>query len=378
MRTLNMSKVEIKIEDIFEGLMPSSMFEQKKGQYQLAIGIDPDMPLTDNSTDVKTGGAVRPVNYTAFSDSVVTSYPIAIITNPKDTYIYVVLANGRLVRYTSAFASETLIGTVSEGVANGAWYYNNYIYITGTTNVSRYGPLNGTPALVDGVWTGSTLGTLTALTNTTYPTSLLSTSYLNHYGISHVDGQSYFLDYKDGVGMVHCINTKKTTHEGDTNDGSAYNILDLPKNYKPFSICSYGDDMVVSASMASSSSLRQGGAALFFFNPADTTPSFYRKVTLPDMICSALIYTNGQLYGMSGDLNGGYKLIHYIGGESVETLKIIEEGNPPLQGAVSAVGNRIVWPADTTTPITATGLYGYGSKSDLFPRGLHHIAVATF
>lgn len=372
-----MAKLTLTINSIFEGLTPSAMFGAKD-QYQTAIGIDPDMPLTDQSTDVKTGGAIRPVNYAAFSGANVTSYPIAIITTPKNTNTYVVLANGRLISYNSSLASETLIGTVSGGVANGAFYYNNYIYITTTTDISRYGPLDGTPALVDSVWTGATLGSLTALTNTTYPTSLLSASYLNHFGCVHVDGAAYFLDYKAGVGMVHKIKTKKTTNEGDTNDGSAYNILDLPFNFMPFAITSYGNDMVVSGSFTINGSIVQGKAALFFFNPSDTTPSFYRILSLSDSICSALKYTNGNLYGLSGDLDGGYKLFHYIGGESIEILKIIEEGNPPLQGAIDAIGNKIVWAADTTYPVVTSGLYGYGSKSDLFPRGLHNIAVTTF
>lgn len=372
-----MPRKTIRIESIFDGFMPSALFGQSD-QYQVGVGIDPDMPLTDTATDVKAGGVIRPVNYASFSGANVTSYPIAILTTPKDTKIYTVLANGRLISYTSAFGSETLIGTVTGGVAGGAFYYNNYIYIPTTTNVSRYGPLDNNPALADSVWTGATLGSQTALTNTTYPTTLLSTGYLNHHGVSHVDGAAYFLDYKAGVGMVHKIKTSKTTDEGDTNNGSAYDVLDLPFNYIPVTIESVGNDMVVSGSYTTNTTLLQGKAALFFFNPADTTPSFYRIVHLPDAICSALKYVNGTLYGLSGDLNGGYRLFRYVGGDTIETLKIIEEGNPPMQNAISAIANRIVWAADITYPFTASGLYAYGSKSDLFPRGLHHIALSSF
>jgi hypothetical protein len=372
-----MAKVKLTISSIFNGMAPSAMFGTKD-EYQLAIGIDPDMPLSDQSTDIKTGGCIRPVNYTAFSDTAVTSYPIAILTTPKTALVYVVLANGRLISYTSAFATETLIGTVAGGVASGALYYNNYIYIMTPTNVSRYGPLDGTAALVDSVWTGATLGSLTALTNTTYPNSLMSVPYLNHFGVTHIDNNIYFLDFLNGKGMVHAIKTKKTTAEGDTNDGSAYNIVNLPMNYLPISISSYGENLVVSACFTSNGTIIQGKAALFFFNPADTVKSFYQAVNLPDTICSGLKYINGILYGLSGDLNGGYRIFRYAGGETIQTLKIIEEGNPPLQGAVAAIGNRIVWAADTTTPVVASGLYGYGSKSDLFPRGLHNICVTTF
>ena len=66
--------------------------------------------------------------------------------------------------------SATTIGTVTGNVANGAEIYNDYLYITTGTDVSRYGPLSGSPALTNSVWTGATLGSQTALTNTTYPT----------------------------------------------------------------------------------------------------------------------------------------------------------------------------------------------------------------
>lgn len=369
--------INIQIDAIFDGIMPSSNFGGKN-QYLAGIGIDPDVPATDSASDLKTAGIIRPVNYEKFSGSNVNSAPIAIITTPKNTLTYVVLANGRLISYDSSLGSETLVGTVSGGVARGAFYYNNYIYIIKPTDVSRYGPLNNSPSLVDGVWTGATLGSLTALTDTTYPTTLLSIGYLNHFGVVHVDDRAYFLDYTNGKGMVHYVKTKKVTSEGDTNDGSSYNFLDLPFNFIPLTISPYGNDLVVSGTYTTNGSVMQGQAALFFFNPADTTPSFYRVVTLPDSICTVLWYDNGILYGISGELSGGYRLWRYVGGDSVQTLQIVEDGYPPLQGAKSSIANRIVWGANTTYPMISSGLYGYASKSDLFPRGLHHIALSGF
>lgn len=374
-----MAKLQIKINTIFDGFQPSALFGQDD-EYLSAIGIDPDMPITDAATDVKTGGVIRPVQYGTFSGGLVDSHPIWIGTTPKTTKIYAVLGNGKLLSYTSSFGSETLIGQVSAANARGAAYYNNYIYIATGTNVSRYGPLDGTPTLTDGVWTGSTLGTLTAPVDTLYPSNLLGTTYLNHFMTTHVDGSLYFLDYKAGVGMVHMINTKKTTNEGDTNDTtkpSAYNVLDLPFNYMPISISSFGNDLVVSASLTQNGTISQGKSALFFFNPADVTPSFYRIVKLPDPICTGLRYENGILYGFSGQTNGkGYRLFQYVGGDTIQTLKQLDHGYPPMQGAVDAIGNKLAWAADTTVPMTASGLYGYGSKSDLFPRGLHHLATS--
>jgi hypothetical protein len=370
-------KKEIVIDSIFAGMMPSATFGQA-GEFLQSLGIDPDVPLTDSATDIKTGGMIRPVQYSAFSSTEIDSPPIAIITNPKNTLTYVVLANGKLVSYTSALTSAgaVSIGQVAGSAARGAFYYNNYIYIICPTDVSRYGPLDNSPSLVNTVWTGATLGSKTALVDTSYPATLFSIGYLNHFGFVHVDNQAYFLDFKAGIGYVHSILTSKTTNEGDTNNGSTYGALDLPFNYIPITACSYGNDIVIAATLTSNSVINQGAAVLFFWDA--TSVSFYRMVKLPDAICSILKYVNGTLYGLSGDLSGGYRLWRYVGGDAIETLKIIEDGYPPLQGAADFAGDRLVWGANTTLPIVSSGLYAYGSKSGLFHKGLHHIAISGF
>lgn len=367
------------IDSIFEGHQPS-FYAGQAGQFLDSIGIDPDVPLTDDSTDLKASGALRPVAYRQFSGAEIDAAPISIITTPKNTLTYVILTNGKLVSYTSALTSAgaTSIGQVSGNAARGGWYYNNYIYIAKPTDLSRYGPLDNSPTLTNNVWTGATLGSQTALTDTTYPVTALSHSYLNHTGFVHVDNRAYFLDYKNGIGMVHYVKTTRVTNEGDTNDASSYNFLDLPFNMIPITIGPYGLDIVIAATPTTSSSINQGNAVLFFANPADTTPSFYRAVRLPDPICTALWYENGTLFGISGDLNKGQRLWRYVGGDAIQTLKFIEDGNPPPQGATSAYGNRIVWGDFTTQPFKSSGVMAYGSKSDLFPRGLHRIAVTDF
>lgn len=442
-------KRTIVIDSIFEGMMPSANFGGE-GQFLSSIGIDPDVPTTDSATDIKTGGFIRPVSYAAFSSTEIDAPAIAIITEPKSDMTWVILSNGKVVAYTDALtsAASKSIGTVTGSAARGAFYYNNYIYITGTgttkNDVSRVGPLNTLPydgqtgnftagltvtggtsgatavvvsdvdagatgtltlsqvsgifadneaitdtstgaavvnrtlasLITNGVWTGATLGSQTALTDSGYPLTLFSIGYLNHFGITHVDDQAYFLDYKLGLGYVHTISTTRTTNEGDTNDGSTYGVLDLPSGYAPVTLSSYGNDLAVSATPTSDATVNQGNAKIFFWDT--TSVSFYRALTLPDPICSVLKYVNGTLYGLSGSLNGGYRLWRYVGGDAIETLKMIEDGYPPLQGAADFAGNRIVWAANTTLPIVSSGLYAYGSKSDLFPRGLHHIAISGF
>lgn len=437
----------IEISSIFEGFMPSALFGGAN-EYLSGIGIDPDVPLTDSATDIKTGGAIRPVQYAQFSSTEIDAAPIAILNEPKSDMTWVILSNGKVVAYKDTLTAATSysIGQVTGSAARGAWYYNNYIWITTKTDVSRVGPLNTLP--YDGqtgnftaglVVTGGTSGatativsdvdagatgtltlqqisgifidneaitdtstgaavvnrtfaslitntywtstlSLTALTDTGYPTTLFSIGYLNHFGFAHSDGASYFLDSKFGRGFIHKLQTTRTTNQGDTNNGSAYQSvgdLSLPFDFIPITACSYGIDIVVSGAKTSDSTVNQGNAELFFWNAADEL--FYRRVKLPDPICSNLKYVNGILYGLSGDINGGYRLFRYIEGtDAVETLKIIEDGYPPLQMASDFVGNRFVWGANTTLPIVSSGLYAYGSKSDMFPKGLHHIAISSF
>lgn len=447
-----MSRRTITVQSIFEGLAPSKNFGSTNEYFQ-GIGIDPDMPITDASTDLQPSGFIRPVNYAAFSSTEIDAAPIAIVNEPKSDMTWVVLTNGKVRAYTTALASASAasIGQVTGNSASGAFYYNNYIYITGTgasyTDISIVGPLNTLPydaqsgnftaglvvtggtsgatativsdvdagatgtltlenisgifqdnetitdtstgsatvartyasLITNGVWTGATLGSQTALVNTKYPLYLQSTNYLNHFGFAHTDGAAYVLDFKLGLGYVHKIQTTRTTNEGDTNDGSTYGSvsgLTLPRNYLPFVACSFGTDIAIASTKTISASINQGNAILSLWNAADAL--FYRHIPLPDPICTWLKYVNGNLYGLSGSLSGGTRLFRYLGGDAIETLKIIEDCQPPMQYGADFIGNRIVWAANTTTPMISSGLYAYGSKSDLFPRGLHMCAVSDF
>lgn len=327
------------------GGLSASPYLYAQGQFLNAVGIDPDQPISDNANDYLPSAMIRPSSYTAFSGANVTAVPKWFTTNPKDAKIYALLDNGRFVSYDSAFSNETLIATASSCSGNGLCYYNNYIYVFTGTTVDRYGPLNGTPAYTTGVWTGATLGTLTALTDTTYPTVRDSVVLPNHVACVHGDGSLYFLDYVNGQGLVHRINTKKVTYEGDTNGTtvpSAYNVLDLPFGYMPTAICSYGTDLVISAIQTSDSVLKQGDSALFVWDAASS--SFRVQIPVSDPVITGLKNSNGTLYIFCGGLvNNGYRLAYYAGGESVKTIYFSSEGHSPLQGAIDALGDKIYW-----------------------------------
>ncbi|MEK7179998.1 MAG: hypothetical protein AAB706_00825 [Patescibacteria group bacterium] len=367
---------DIIINQIFKGQSASQYFGEE-GTYNSSIAIDPDLPII--STGTRTSGFIVPVGSALLSGANVTSHVVRILNNPKNTLTYVVLSNGRLISYNSSLASETLIGTVAGGVAVWAEYYNNYIYIWTGTNISRYGPLNNFPTLVDTVWTGATLGTQTALTNTTYPT-LNSVSIPNHVAHVHGDGSMYFTDFINGQGLIHRINTKKVTDEGDTNGTtvpSLYNALDLPFGFYPTDIESYSKSLLITGIYTIDTTINQGKSAFVLWDPTDTVSFYLGPVFLPDPLCTATLNSNGIIYLWTGNAQNGVRLSRYLGGETVQDIAYQEEGLPPFAGAVDALGNRIVWGGFTTNPETASCVWAYGSKDARLPKGIHNIMRGT-
>jgi len=377
-----MAQTTVTINQIFSG-QSATQYYGADGTFMNSIAIDPDLPIV--STDIRTSGFAVPVGTSAFSGANVTAPVIRLINNPKNALTYAVTTNGRLISYSSALGSETLIGTVSGGVARWAEYYNNYIYIFTGTNVSRYGPLNGTPALTDSVWTGATLGTQTALTDTTYPTLRNSTTIPNHVAHVHGDNNLYFADFINGQGIIHRISTKKVTHEGDTNGtvvASAYNVLDLPIGFYPTAIESFGTSLMIAGIYTTDSTINQGKSAFILWDPTDTVSFFLGPVSLPDPLCTALLNVGGIIYIWTGNAVNGVRLSTYTGGTSVQDVIYQEEGLPPFAGAVDALGNRIVW-GGFTTIINSAGTSGtscvwaYGSKDSRLPAGLQNIMTSS-
>lgn len=378
-------KQVLTIQSIFEGVSPSQYFS-RQGNYLGGIGIDPDLPASDSVGDRQTSGLLRPSGYASFDSGNVNANPYWILTTPKTSLVYTVLNNGRLISYNSALAiaSETLIGTPTSGSGNGGAYYNNALYLPTNTDISMYHPLNGTATLYNSRWTGSALGTQTALTNTTYPSIRGSGVMPNHPMHVHTDDKLYFGDFLNGIGYIHYIKTSRTTKEGDTNNGSQYNALDLPFGFMPTDIESWGNDIVIAAIQTSDSILNQGKSALFFWDTSSA--SFYNMVWMSDSLITALLNNNGKLYIWSGsistgaDVSNGYRISVYLGGQTTKQIYYSETGSPPLAGAVEAIGDRITWGTFEQLP-TTTGAspeyYGVvmalGSKRHDIPQGVHGI-----
>lgn len=384
-----MARQTFKIENIFSGISPTQYFASS-GQYSAGIGIDPDLPISDSAGDVVVSGAIRPSGYATFSSTNVNSTPLWLLTNPKDSNLYSYLANGRVVSHSSALtsASETLVGTPTSGAGNGAAYYNNYLYFATGTDISRYGPLNSSPSLTDSTWTGTTLGSQTAMVDTTYPSIRGSGTMPNHPMHVHTNNFLYIADFVStgstastrGRGVIHAIKTTYGTYEGDTNDNSAYNVLDLPLGYMPTDMESYGDFLVISAIQTTNSTIGQGKAALFFW---DTISSSFTTIAYTqDNLITSLLNNNGTLYVFSGPATGnGYRISVYVGGQTLKQVYFSPEGAPPLAGAVDAFGDRVIWGGYQQIPTTTPGSPEYfatvmalGSKDSRLPSGIHSIA----
>ena len=386
---------KITIDSVLGGIS-RGFFPERDDQFHASIAINPYEALGANLPKRSTG-FLMPTGYAKFSGTSIQSRPMWIIKSPKlngnsEPYVYYYESNGKFGAFTATTIGNGAIKTadcastpnnlpiaITNGNGSGAAYYNNYVYCCVSDDVSRYGPINSAAGLdasngiAEDVWTGATLGTQTALTDTTYPSSIP-----NHPMHVHPhDNRLYFGDFKNGQGMIHYIETKMTTYEGDTNNGSLYNALDLPFGYAPTDIESYGKYLVVSAIQTTSSSTNQGNASLFFWNTDVYADSYDFEVPLLDPLVTSMLNINGTLYIFTGLIAGGVRLCKYLGGYSVGTEFIWEEGTAPLAGAVEAMGEAIVFPINITYPETSASLFTWGGKGVPFESALHNIAQCS-
>lgn len=369
-----MAGFTVKIDNILGGISPTQYYGGAS-QYDSAIGIDPDMPVTDST--VRTSGLIRPTALEKFSGSNVSGVPLWFMTNPKDSKIYAYMSDGKFVSYSTTLGSETLIGTPTSGAGNGAAYYDNYIYLATPTDISRYGALNGSPSLANTYWS-STLGK-TALSNTTYPT-INGVSMPNHPMHYHAGrNRLYFGDVVNGQGVLHYIATTKTTVEGDTDNGSTYNCLNFNFGYFPTCIETYGTNLVVGLIQGTNSTTLQKNAVISFWDTTATAPTQIVDKELPDPLVTAMLNVNGVLFVWLGNAQGGTRVIKFAGGYSWQEVAFLEESYPPLEGAVDHWMNKILFGGNTTYPETSACVWSIGSKNAVLAQNnpLHNILKAS-
>lgn len=367
----------VKIESIFGGRSTTEYFSSKgAGQFLSSLGIDPEMPKDDSS--LRPSGLIRPTSLSKFSGSAVNATPLFFVVNPKDSNVYVYLSSGKFISYSSSLSSETAISTLSSSGGNGMEYYDNYIYLAVNGDVSRYGPLDGSPSLTNTYWS-STLS-LAALSNTTYP-SINGVAMPNHVLHRHTDNKLYVLDVVGNKGAIHFVKTSKSSVEGDTNDGSTYNSLanKFPYGYYPTCVESLGTDLVIGLIEGTNTSIRQKPFALAVWNTTDNTFQTILQEEVPDPLITAIKNVNGTIYVFSGYATGGCRISRLVGNYMLQEVEFIPDSYPPLAGAVDGYLQRYVFGGSVTDPATAGCVWAVGSRyAKLAPiMGLHNIFRAT-
>lgn len=365
---------EIKINTILGGISPAQNFASET-QYNAGIGIDPDMPTTDS--EIKASGYIRPTAMEKFSSTTITDVPYWIINTPKDANTYIYAKDGKIHTVGSGITIGADAGTITSSSGNGAEYYDNYLYLAKNTDISRYGPLNGTPSITQAYW-GTTLG-LTALTNTTYP-SLRGIPIPNHPMKRNPNtNKLYIADVNSAnQGVIHSIRTSKTTVEGDTNNGSSASVVTFPYGYYPTCMEIFGTDLIVGLIEGVNTTIKQSNASIAFWDTTTTTG--YQKIIqvgFADPLITAIKNVNGTLYVWSGNASGGCRVSKYIGGYSFQEVFYDAESLPPFQGAVDSDMNRCIWGGFTTYPIAASGVYSHGSKISALGGGTHMVLKTT-
>src|SRR3990167_2051873 len=235
----------IKIESILGGHAPSTHFAGKD-QFRASLGIDPRQGIADSGIYASfPSGLLKPVGVTNLGTTVASIKWF--VNEPKGT--------GAVYAYASTGSVYTLdangaIGELSDGgneagtgSGNGAGYYDNYVYFAKNTTIARYGPLNGVATLNGDYW-GTTLAK-TALVHTTYTNQDIGLVYPNHILHRHSDGRLYIADVVDNKGTIHYIATTKATVEGDTDNSSTYNKVQVGYGLWPTALETYGSDLAI-------------------------------------------------------------------------------------------------------------------------------------
>lgn len=325
-------------------------------------------------------GDLKPLSATSYDSP--SGTPLWLIDNPKDTNVYRYGSDGKIYAVPADQSAITALNSgtaLTSSAGNGAEYYDNYIYFAKNTDISRYGPLNGSPSLTQSYWVGTL--SKTALTDTTYP-SIGSLEIPNHPMYRHTDNKLYIGDVVGGKGVIHFIKTSKTSAEGDTNDGSTYEALDLPYGYYPTCIAGYGSDLVIGA--IDGTGLGRPAKLIFW----DTTSVSYTQILdkeLSDPLITALRNVNGTLYVVSGStdkgLGGAYTRVNvFAGGYTMRPVEFLKDYKPTFSGATAHSGSKFYYGIETEVRGigSATGLLSQYASTTIYEMGASVSAICTY
>ena len=373
-----MAKFTIKIEAILGGQADFQNYAAPS-QFGSSLAIDPDLPATSGGT--KASGFLVPVPSTKVSSTTITNPPMWMIPNPKLTVAYIYDNGGKVYSMTGVGVVVAAFGgtALTASAGNGMAYYDNYYYFAKNADIARHGPLNGSRSMNQTYWTSTLSMTALDVGSITYPVAVRpAIAYPNHPMHVHKhDNKLYIGDVVKNQGVVHYIKTRKVTVEGDTNDGSTYNALDLPYGCYPTDIESLGQDLIIAAFEGNIGGAFTGGKASLFV--WDTfAPSWTRRIELPDEYVSALLNVNGTIYIFSGNVGvSGVRITRLIGGYVLDQIGFLQDSCPPFPGALEHAINRILFGGYADHLGDYACVWAIGSKIKGHERSLFNIMRFT-
>lgn len=160
--------------------------------------------------------------------------------------------------------------------------------------------------------------------------------------------------------------------QGGGNDGSSFNVLDLPNDFWPTCLESWGNDLVIGALQSATSgqpTRSPGNSSLFFWDTI--SDSFYDEVKLKDPLTTALKNVNGLLYVTSGNGLTGCRVSVYAGGRQLTDEMYLDDVLPPYAGAVEALGDKFMFGTTTSYPNAFSVVYSFKSKDVRIKSQLH-------
>lgn len=430
--------VKYKIESVLGGIAPSN-YVSGKGQYNSAISIDPDYPVGSQvkasgmivpvayekfSSASITGAPMwtitNPKNsnvYTYLSDGKFFRYDSALanetaLTTPTsgagngmtyyNNYIYLTTPTN-VARYgpmdnspsltqtvwsTSTLGSQKLLTNTTYPTIQGTVLPNHamFSHTDGALYLCDVSPqgqgiinkIKTSPTLAYDAQGGNFTVGLTVTGGTSGATGTIvadadagATGTLTLSGVlgAFQDNET-ITDTSTGTATVN-----GTLVQGAGNDGSAYNVLDLPFGYFPIGISNKGTDLAIVAMQTTNADINQGECALFLWNTLDE--SFYRQITINDPLVTAIYNSNGAVHIFSGSSKGGLRHLVYNGADGFTELELMEECYPTSQGAVSAFHERICYGTATSYPVVTGSVFARGSRRGEFRSGTHCIAKST-
>ena len=373
----------IRIDSILGGHSPTTHFS-RADQFRASIGIDPSQPITDTTLaySIVSSGLLRPNGIRKLTDSILTNAPMWMESNPKDGNVYVYDYAGSVYTIGSNFDTFTALsdaGEMTGAHGNGCAYYDNYIYFAKDTTVARYGPLNGTPLFNGDYWV-TTLSKTRLTENANYPSdSRTSIKYPTHVMHRHSDGKLYIADVVDNKGTIHYIATTKSSVEGDTDNGSTYNKVQVGYGLIPTCMESYGNELVVAFYEGTNAFLSQSRAKVAFW---DTTSQNVNKITwveFPDPYISSMKNIDGVLYVASGRVNSdGFRVTRFVGGYTFEEVDFYGTGSMPFPDAMDGQSNQLLFGSFTDVPVTSGCVYSRGLNNSSLGMGRFVIAGASY